>query len=145
MLISAQEQDYILKSMEQYISSTLGYTLEKLRFPIDFGFTDPEGTARCTLFFCQDLDDIYLRFRCYEGEKFIEIAKVGFNKVKNGNGTALLLTLLNIAEKYEYERIFIESPNENSTAFAEKLGFDKTMNITPADLKLSLKVRSMKL
>ena len=145
MLISAQEQEYILKSMEQYVSSTLRHNLRKLKFPIDFRFTDPKGTVSCTLFFCKGRDDIYLRFRCYKGEKFIEIAKVGFNKVKNGNGTALLLTLLDIAEKYEYERIFIESPNENSTAFAEKLGFDKTMNITPADLKLSLKVRSMKL
>ncbi|WP_217550168.1 GNAT family N-acetyltransferase [Pantoea sp. GbtcB22] len=71
--------------------------------------------------------DIYLRFgRTWvcEDQKSIVIARIGFEKQHAGHGTALLLNLAVIAQKYDYKFLAIESVNANSEAFALKLGFD---------------------
>jgi len=70
--------------------------------------------------------DIYLRFGhtwASDECKSIVIARIGFEKQLRGHGTALLETLASIAEKYHYAFLAIESVNENSKAFAGRLGF----------------------
>lgn len=67
---------------------------------------------------------IYLRF-WYEQvyniwpPKTIIVAQLGFRKTRKGNGTHFLSFLKEIAMKYGYEYIGLESTNDESSAFAE--------------------------
>jgi hypothetical protein len=51
------------------------------------------------------------------------IARIGFSKERAGNGTHFVRFLSEIAVKYGFRHIGIESTNEKSKTFAEKLGF----------------------
>jgi len=51
------------------------------------------------------------------------IARISFRKERAGNGTHLARFLSEIAVKYGFRYIGIESVNEKSKAFAEKSGF----------------------
>lgn len=70
--------------------------------------------------------DLYLRIRKAESifpPDCLIIARIGFRKERIGNGTHFVRFLSEIAVKYGYGYIGIESVNEKSRAFAEKLGF----------------------
>ena len=48
---------------------------------------------------------------------------MGFKKTRKGNGTHFLSFLKDIAMKYDYDYIGLESTNDNSSAFAEHFNF----------------------
>jgi len=70
--------------------------------------------------------DLYLRIRRVESifpPDCLIIARIGFRKERIGNGTHFVHFLSEIAVKYGFKYVGIESTNEKSRAFAEKLGF----------------------
>ncbi len=70
--------------------------------------------------------DLYLRIRRVESifpPDCLIIARIGFRKERIGNGTHFVSFLSQIALKYGFRYIGIESVNEKSRSFAEKLGF----------------------
>lgn len=70
--------------------------------------------------------DLYLRIRRVESifpPDCLIIARIGFRKERIGNGTHFVYFLSQIAIKYGFRYIGIESVNEKSRLFAEKLGF----------------------
>lgn len=70
--------------------------------------------------------DLYLRIRRMESlfpPDCLIIARIRFHKERVGNGTHFVRFLSEIALKYGYKHIGIESTNEKSSSFAEKLGF----------------------
>lgn len=70
--------------------------------------------------------DLYLRLRRKESlfpPDCLIIARIGFKKERIGHGTHFVRFLSGIALNYGYKHIGIESTNEKSSSFAEKLGF----------------------
>lgn len=70
--------------------------------------------------------DLYLRIRRVESlfpPDCLIIARISFRKEREGNGTYFVRFLSGIALQYGYKHIGIESTNEKSSSFAEKLGF----------------------
>jgi len=70
--------------------------------------------------------DLYLRIRRVESifpPDCLIIARIGFQKERIGNGSHFVRFLSGIALKYGFKYIGIESVNDKSKAFAEKLGF----------------------
>lgn len=70
--------------------------------------------------------DLYLRIRRIQSlfpPDCLIIARIGFTKERVGHGTDFVRFLTEIALKYDFKYIGIESTNEKSKAFAEKLGF----------------------
>lgn len=70
--------------------------------------------------------DLYLRIRKVESlfpPDCLIIARIGFQKERIGHGSHFVRILAEIALKYGFKYIGIESTNEKSNAFAEKLGF----------------------
>mgnify|MGYP000879207352 CR=1 FL=1 len=70
--------------------------------------------------------DLYLRIRRVKSlfpPDCLIIARIGFNKERIGHGSHFVRFLSGIALKYGYKHIGIESTNEKSSSFAEKLGF----------------------
>lgn len=138
-MISEQEPQFVLKSIENFIESALGLNIEDLEYSINVR----ERANNFDLFFSEKGDEFYLKFGDLDGTskvKKIEITRIMFNKVRSGHGTALLLTLSKIADKYNYSEITIDSPNENSKAFGEKLGFrisDGILKVRVKDLKIN--------
>ncbi len=72
--------------------------------------------------------DLYLRIRIRRIESLFPpdcliIARIGFQKERIEHGSHLVRFLVEIALKYGYKHIGIESTNEKSISFARKLGF----------------------
>lgn len=70
--------------------------------------------------------DLYLRIRRMESlfpPDCLIIARIGFKKERAGHGSHFVGFLAEIALKYGFKHIGIESTNEKSKTFAEKLGF----------------------
>jgi hypothetical protein len=70
--------------------------------------------------------DLYLRVRRKESlfpPDCLIIARISFKKERIGHGTHFVRHLTEIAIKYGYKYIGIESVNDKSKSFAEKLGF----------------------
>ncbi len=70
--------------------------------------------------------DLYLRIRKVESifpPNCLIIARICFRKERIGNGIHFVRFLSEIALKYGFKYIGIESVNEKSRSFAEKLGF----------------------
>lgn len=70
--------------------------------------------------------DLYLRIRRIESlfpPDCLIIARINFNKERAGHGSNFVRFLSETALKYGYKHIGIESTNEKSRSFAEKLGF----------------------
>lgn len=70
--------------------------------------------------------DLYLRIRRVKSQfppDCLIIARIGFKKERIGHGSHFVRFLAEIALKYDYKHIGIESTNEKSRTFAEKLGF----------------------
>ena len=72
--------------------------------------------------------DIYLRCQGILKEwpgKTLVMARLSFRNQRVGHGASLVTFLAMKARKLGYEYLGIEHTNENSAAFAKKLGFDK--------------------
>lgn len=70
--------------------------------------------------------DLYLRIRRIESlfpPDCLIIARISFKKERVGHGSHFVRFLTEIALKYGYRYIGIESTNEKSSSFARKLGF----------------------
>lgn len=70
--------------------------------------------------------NLYLRLRRKESlfpPNCLIIARLGFRKERIGHGTHFISFLIEIALKYDFSHIGLESVNDKSKAFAEKLGF----------------------
>lgn len=70
--------------------------------------------------------DLYLRIRRVESifpPDCLIIARICFRKERIGNGTHFVRFLSGIDLKYGFKYIGIESVNDKSRSFAEKLGF----------------------
>ncbi|MDR1582671.1 MAG: GNAT family N-acetyltransferase [Prevotellaceae bacterium] len=70
--------------------------------------------------------DLYLRIRKVKSlfpPDCLIIARISFRKERIGNGMRFVRFLSEIALKYGFKHIGIESTNEKSRAFAKKLGF----------------------
>jgi len=70
--------------------------------------------------------NLYLRIRRKESlfpSDCLIIARIGFKKERIGHGFHFVRFLTGIALKYGYKHIGIESTNEKSRSFAEKLDF----------------------
>lgn len=70
--------------------------------------------------------NLYLRLRRKESlfpPDYLVIARIGFRKERIGHGTHFVRFLSEIAVKYGFWYIGLESVNDKSRAFAEKLGF----------------------
>jgi len=70
--------------------------------------------------------DLYLRIRRVESlfpPDCLIIARISFKKERVGHGSHFVGFLAEIALKYGFKHIGIESTNHKSRAFAEKLGF----------------------
>ncbi|MDM3359249.1 GNAT family N-acetyltransferase [Citrobacter sp. Cb004] len=93
--------------------------------------------------------DLYFRFGqtwVKHEEKTIVIARTGFENQRNGHGTSLLKVLTEIAKKYRYNYIAIESVNSNSRAFALNFGFEEHIHssnyyVSTDKLKSKLSIR----
>ena len=70
--------------------------------------------------------DLYLRIRKVKSlfpPDCLIIARISFKKERIGHGSHFVRFLTEIALKYGYRYIGIESTNEKSSSFARKLGF----------------------
>lgn len=70
--------------------------------------------------------NLYLRLRRKESlfpPNCLIIAQLGFKKERIGHSTHFIRFLTEIALKYKFSHIGLESVNDKSRAFAEKLGF----------------------
>lgn len=70
--------------------------------------------------------DLYLRIRRIESlfpPNCLIIARIGFQKERIGHGSHFVRFLAEISLKYGFKDIGVESTNEKSKTFAEKLGF----------------------
>lgn len=70
--------------------------------------------------------NLYLRLRRKESlfpPNCLIIARLGFRKERIGHGTHFIKFLIEIALKYNFSYIGLESVNDKSRAFVEKLGF----------------------
>jgi len=70
--------------------------------------------------------DLYLRIRKVESlfpPDCLIIARISFQKERIGHGSHFVRFLAEIAVKYGFRYVGIESTNEKSASFAKKLGF----------------------
>lgn len=70
--------------------------------------------------------DLYLRIRKVESlfpPDCLIIARISFQKERIGHGSHFVRFLAEIAVKYGFKYVGIESTNDKSRTFAEKLGF----------------------
>lgn len=86
--------------------------------------------------------DLYLRFYYSQTPRWpantIVIARLGFQKIRKGNGTHFISFLKGIALKYDFKYISLESTNENSSAFAKHFNF-KESNYGSEDYIIAIK------
>lgn len=71
--------------------------------------------------------DIYIRLFAASHNGWprdnLVIARIGFQKTRSGHGRSLVQLFTKLARDYGYRTIYIESVNEDSAAFAKRLGF----------------------
>jgi len=71
--------------------------------------------------------DLYLRLfpASHNGwpRNNLTIARIGFKKKRTGHGRSLVQALVKLAPVYGYRTIYIEQANDESSAFAQRLGF----------------------
>jgi len=99
------------------------YLLERFRYRVSLVYLTPDNIIVCRRI---SRVGLYLRIRRIESlfpPDCLIIARIGFRKERAGNGTHFVRFLSEIAVKYGFKHIGIESTNEKSRAFAEKLDF----------------------
>lgn len=99
------------------------YLMERFKYRLSLVYLTPDNiivTRR------NKRIDLYLRIQKVESifppDCFI-IARISFSKERAGHGTHFVRFLTEIAVKYGFKHIGIESANEKSKTFAEKLNF----------------------
>lgn len=99
------------------------YLMERFKYRLSLVYLTPDNiivTRR------NKRIDLYLRIRKVESifpPDCLIIARISFRKERVGNGTHFVRFLTEIAVKYGFKYIGIESVNDKSSSFAEKIGF----------------------
>jgi len=110
------EYEEIRKEIDIYLMRQFKYRLPLVYLPPD-NVINTRRNSRV---------DLYLRIRKIESlfpPDCLIIARISFRKEQIGHGTHFVRFLSEIALKYGFKHIGIESVNEKSRTFAEKLGF----------------------
>lgn len=99
------------------------YLMERFKYRLSLVYLTPDNIIICRR---NSRTNLYLRLRRMKSlfpPDCLIIARIGFTKERIGHGTHFIQFLTEIAVKYSFGYIGIESTNEKSKAFAEKLGF----------------------
>lgn len=99
------------------------YLMERVRYRLSLVYLTPDNIITTRR---NSRIDLYLRIRRVESlfpPDCLIIARIGFKKERIGHGTHFIRFLAEIALKYGFKYIGIESTNEKSQSFAKKLGF----------------------
>lgn len=110
------EYEEIRKAIDNYLMKRFGYSRSLVYLTPDNIVTTRRNSRI----------DLYLRIRRVESlfpPDCLIIARISFRKERIGHGSHFVGFLVEIALKYGFKHIGIESTNEKSRAFAEKLGF----------------------
>lgn len=110
------EYEEICKAIDIYLMKRFGYRRSLVYLTPDNIVTTRRNSRI----------DLYLRIRRKESlfpPDCLIIARIGFRKERIGHGTHFVRFLTEIALKYGFKHIGIESTNDKSRVFAEKLGF----------------------
>ena len=128
-----ESREMILQAINEYLMDKFEYKTP----PAHLGLNKSTIDAR------RKKVDLYLRMIEFSGglwdtDTFV-IARIGFQEERKGHGTDFLRFLTNVLP-VQYKYIGIECVNENSSQFAERLGFkphksDNDYIITISDLK----------
>lgn len=142
-LISYEEKVFILSLLDDFFYERFGVSA---KFLPELFFEEDTLKERIVIH-AETLNEVgniqsqlYLRFGYLsldpDAKKEIVIAKILFQDEKSGHGTALLRKLSLIPEKYGYEVVSFECPNDKCRAFAKKMGFS-SCKISTKDLVTS--------
>lgn len=105
--------------LERWLSERFGHSSRYIRQSL--------GGLGGTLCIRTKQYDIYIRlFACSHNgwpRDNLTIARIGFKKTRAGHGRSLVQELIRLAPDYGYRTLYIESVNEESSAFAQRLGF----------------------
>lgn len=139
-LIGLEEQHEILSLVQKFAMEKLGYSKVKVS---SFPLLQKKPLSKVTIAFTRSLNDLYFRFGKYgfadfKDKKIIVVARIGFRKKKRGYGTALLKELCLFGEKFGYEYLEVECPNDDCQAFMKKLGFKDEFYLPIEQLKKSI-------
>ena len=99
------------------------YLMERFKYRLSLVYLTSDNIIVCRRI---SRVDLYLRIRKVESlfpPDCLIIARISFRKERIGHGTHFVRFLSEIAIKYDFKYIGIESVNEKSKSFAEKLGF----------------------
>ena len=99
------------------------YLMERFKYRRSLLYLTPDNIIVCRR---NSRVDLYLRIRKEKGllpPDCLIIARISFRKERIGHGTHFVRFLSGIALKYGFKYIGIESANNKSGNFAEKLGF----------------------
>ncbi|MFV0310340.1 MAG: GNAT family N-acetyltransferase [Dysgonomonas sp.] len=99
------------------------YLMERFKYRLSLVYLTPDNIITTRR---NSRIDLYLRIRRVESlfpPDCLIIARIGFKKEHIGHGTHFIRYLAEIALKYGFKYIGIESTNEKSQNFAKKLGF----------------------
>ena len=110
------EYEEIREAIDIYLMKRFKYRLSLVRLTPDNIVTTRRNSRI----------DLYLRIRKVKSlfpSDCLIIARISFKKERIGHGSHFIRLVAEIAFKYGYKHIGIESTNHKSRAFAEKLGF----------------------
>ncbi len=110
------EYEEIRKAIDKYLMEWFKYRLSLVCLTPDNIITTRRNSRV----------DLYLRIRRVESlfpSNCLIIARIRFSKERIGHGTHFVRFLAEIAFKYSFKHIGIESTNDKSSSFAKKLGF----------------------
>lgn len=99
------------------------YLMKRFKYRLSLVYLTPDNVINTRR---NSRIDLYLRIRKVESlfpPDCLIIARISFRKERMGHGTHFVRFLSEIALKYGFKHIGIESVNEKSRTFAEKLGF----------------------
>lgn len=99
------------------------YLMKRFKYRLSLAYLTPDNVVATRR---NSRVDLYLRIRRVESQfppDCLIIARISFRKERSGHGSHFVRFLAEIALKYGFKYIGIESINDKSRAFAEKLGF----------------------
>lgn len=99
------------------------YLMERFKYRVSLVYLTPDNVIATRR---NSRVDLYLRLRRVESQfpsDCLIIARICFQKERVGHGTNFIRFLAEIAVKYGFKYLGIESVNNKSKSFAEKSGF----------------------
>lgn len=143
--VGMTEKLFLVHKLEKFFDKKLG-AIQKAKFAgNNFEIIEENITISIRSWtYGDNFNELYIRFGTFSNDekkgKQIIIARIFFKekKQKRGNGVSLLLTLCEIAEKFDYKIIRFEAPNKNCRDFCKRLGFSDSCSISRTDLIFNL-------